>query len=148
MHFRCAMYFLICPCCLFVSLSVYIEASSLSNDNALYLSIVQTSTVFVSETVPALLWFFTVFSYALTWTPTVSMLGCYFEKRWPVAKALASTGEWIVTFFFTPFIQFLVDNYSWRGAMLVLGAVQLHQCVRSITRPLTVISDELFNRSK
>lgn len=74
-------------------------------------------------------WFSTGFIYALTWTPAVTMLGCYFEKQWPVAKALASPGEWIVTFLFTPFFQFLVDNYSWRGAMLVLGAVQLHLCV-------------------
>lgn len=47
--------------------------------------------VFVSETVPALL--STGFSYALTWTSTVSILACYFEKQWPFAKALASTGE-------------------------------------------------------
>lgn len=74
-------------------------------------------------------WFSMGFSYALTWTPIVTMLGCYFEMCRPFAKALANTGEWIITFLFTPFFQFQVDNYSWRGAMLVLGAVQLHMCV-------------------
>uniref|UniRef100_A0A9J8B5I3 Si:dkey-246g23.4 n=1 Tax=Cyprinus carpio carpio TaxID=630221 RepID=A0A9J8B5I3_CYPCA len=34
--------------------------------------------------------FLTGFGYALTWTPTVTMLGWYFEKRLPVANTLAS----------------------------------------------------------
>ncbi|XP_072551593.1 monocarboxylate transporter 7 [Salminus brasiliensis] len=81
--------------------------------------------------------FLTGFGYALTWTPTVTMLGCYFEKRRPLANALASAGECIITFLFTPFFQLLVDEYSWRGAMLVLGAVQLNLCVcGALLRPL------------
>uniref|UniRef100_A0A3B1KJJ7 Si:dkey-246g23.4 n=1 Tax=Astyanax mexicanus TaxID=7994 RepID=A0A3B1KJJ7_ASTMX len=81
--------------------------------------------------------FISGFGYALTWTPTVTMLGCYFEKRRPLANALASTGECIITFLFTPFFQLLVDEYSWRGAMLVLGAVQLNLCVcGALLRPL------------
>ncbi|KAM9480688.1 LOW QUALITY PROTEIN: monocarboxylate transporter 13 [Clarias gariepinus] len=74
--------------------------------------------------------------YALTWTPTVTMLGCYFEKQRPVSIALAGTGD----FLFTPFFQFLVDNYSWWGAMLVLGAVQLHCVCGTQLRPLTGIT--------
>ncbi|KAM4618193.1 monocarboxylate transporter 13 [Polymixia lowei] len=77
------------------------------------------------------------FGYALTWTPTVTMLACYFERRRPVANALASTGECILTFLLTPLFQFLVDSYSWRGAMLVLGGLQLHLCVCGmLLRPL------------
>ncbi|KAG7333355.1 hypothetical protein KOW79_003490 [Hemibagrus wyckioides] len=37
--------------------------------------------------------FRTGFGNALTWTPTVTMLGCYFEKQQPVAKFLSSAGE-------------------------------------------------------
>lgn len=51
------------------------------------------------------------FGYALTWTPTVTMLGLYFEKRRPVANALASAGECILTFVFTPLFQLLVDSF-------------------------------------
>ncbi|XP_066541710.1 monocarboxylate transporter 2 isoform X2 [Hoplias malabaricus] len=87
--------------------------------------------------------FLTGFGYALTWTPTVTMLGCYFEKRRPMANALASAGECIITFLFTPFFQLLVDVYSWRGAMLLLGAVLLNLCVcGALLRPLSDLSDQ------
>ncbi|XP_048025170.1 monocarboxylate transporter 13 [Megalobrama amblycephala] len=81
--------------------------------------------------------FLTGFGYALTWTPTVTMLGWYFEKRRPVANALASTGECLLTFVLTPSFQFMVDQYSWRGAMLILGALQLNLCLcGALLRPL------------
>lgn len=77
------------------------------------------------------------FGYALTWTPTVTMLGWYFDKRRPVANALASTGECILTFILNPSFQFMVDQYSWRGAMLILGALQLNLCLcGALLRPL------------
>ncbi|XP_035499305.2 monocarboxylate transporter 13 [Scophthalmus maximus] len=69
------------------------------------------------------------FGYALTWTPTVTMLGLYFEKRRPMANALSSAGECILTFVLTPLFQLLIDTYSWRGALLILGGLQLNLCV-------------------
>ncbi|KAM6946119.1 monocarboxylate transporter 13 [Aplochiton taeniatus] len=81
--------------------------------------------------------FLTGLGYALTWTPTVTMLGCYFERRRPMANALASAGECVFTFLLTPLFQLLVDTYSWRGAMLVLGGLQLNLCVCGmLLRPL------------
>ncbi|KAF3689095.1 Monocarboxylate transporter 12 [Channa argus] len=77
------------------------------------------------------------FGYALTWTPTVTMLGLYFEKRRPVANALASAGECILTFLLTPLIQLLIDSFSWRGALLIVGGLQLNLCVCGmLLRPL------------
>ncbi|XP_034540647.1 monocarboxylate transporter 2 [Notolabrus celidotus] len=82
------------------------------------------------------------FGYALTWTPTVTMLGLYFEKRRPVANALASAGECILTFVLTPLFQLLIDSYSWRGALLILGGLQLNLCVCGmLLRPLKVLRD-------
>uniref|UniRef100_A0A673FPQ3 Si:dkey-246g23.4 n=1 Tax=Sinocyclocheilus rhinocerous TaxID=307959 RepID=A0A673FPQ3_9TELE len=61
--------------------------------------------------------------------------GC--THRRPVANVLASTGESILSFILTPSIQFMVDQYSWRGAMLILGALQLNLCLcRALLRPL------------
>ncbi|XP_061578525.1 monocarboxylate transporter 13 [Cololabis saira] len=75
--------------------------------------------------------------YALTWTPTVTMLGMYFEKRRPVANAMASSGECIITFVLTPLFQLLIDSFSWRGALLILGGLQLNMCVCGmLLRPL------------
>ncbi|XP_044049848.1 monocarboxylate transporter 13 [Siniperca chuatsi] len=77
------------------------------------------------------------FGYALTWTPTVTMLGLYFEQRRPMANALASAGECILTFVLTPLFQLLIDSYSWRGALLILGGLQLNLCVCGmLLRPL------------
>ncbi|CAL9697213.1 unnamed protein product [Knipowitschia caucasica] len=73
--------------------------------------------------------FFNGLGYALTWTPTVTMVGLYFDRKRPVANALSSAGECIFTFVFTPLSQWLIDSYSWRGAMLILGGLQLNLCV-------------------
>ncbi|GAA6233842.1 monocarboxylate transporter 2-like [Lates japonicus] len=82
------------------------------------------------------------FGYALTWTPTVTMLGLYFEKRRPMANALASAGECILTFVLTPLFQLLIDSYSWRGALLILGGLQLNLCVCGmLLRPLKAPRD-------
>ncbi|KAM8892522.1 monocarboxylate transporter 2 isoform 1-T2 [Spinachia spinachia] len=75
--------------------------------------------------------------YAMTWTPTVTMLGLYFEKRRPMANAVASAGECILTFVLTPLFQLLIDSYSWRGALLILGGLQFNLCVCGmLLRPL------------
>uniref|UniRef100_UPI0037E7050B monocarboxylate transporter 2 n=1 Tax=Semicossyphus pulcher TaxID=241346 RepID=UPI0037E7050B len=82
------------------------------------------------------------FGFALTWTPTVTMLGLYFEKRRPVANALASAGECVLTFVLTPLFQLLIDSYSWRGALLILGGLQLNLCVCGmLLRPLKTPRD-------
>nr|XP_046250717.1 monocarboxylate transporter 2 [Scatophagus argus]XP_046250718.1 monocarboxylate transporter 2 [Scatophagus argus] len=82
------------------------------------------------------------FGYALTWTPTVTMVGMYFEKKRPMANALASAGECILTFVLTPLFQLLIDNYSWRGALLILGGLQLNLCVCGmLLRPLKASTD-------
>lgn len=82
------------------------------------------------------------FGYALTWTPTVTMLGLYFEKRRPMANALSSSGECILTFVLTPLFQLLIDSFSWRGALLILGGLQLNLCVCGmLLRPLKTTRD-------
>lgn len=65
------------------------------------------------------------------------MVGLYFEKRRPLANALASAGECVLTFALTPLFQLLIDSFSWRGALLILGGLQLNLCVCGILlRPL------------
>uniref|UniRef100_M3ZT45 Si:dkey-246g23.4 n=1 Tax=Xiphophorus maculatus TaxID=8083 RepID=M3ZT45_XIPMA len=82
------------------------------------------------------------FGYALTWTPAVTMLGMYFNRRLPVANALASAGECILTFSLTPLFQLLIDSFSWRGALLILGGLQLNLCVCGmLLRPLRAPRD-------
>uniref|UniRef100_W5M2U0 Si:dkey-246g23.4 n=1 Tax=Lepisosteus oculatus TaxID=7918 RepID=W5M2U0_LEPOC len=83
------------------------------------------------------------FGYALTWTPTVTMLGRYFERRRPMANGLASAGECVVTFLISPLFQFLVDCYTWRGAILILGGIELNLCVcGALLRPIHLRQDD------
>ncbi|MEQ2269712.1 hypothetical protein XENORESO_008545, partial [Xenotaenia resolanae] len=85
------------------------------------------------------------FGYALTWTPAVTMLGMYFEKKRPVVNALASAGECILTFSLTPLFQLLIDSFSWRGALLILGGLQLNLCVCGmLLRPLKTLRDGTY----
>lgn len=75
------------------------------------------------------------------------MLGMYFEKRRPLANALSSAGECIFTFVLTPLFQLLIDSYSWRGALLILGGLQLHLCVcgmllRPLAPPRQLVAEE------
>lgn len=77
------------------------------------------------------------------------MLGLYFEKRRPVANALASAGECILTFVLTPLFQLLIDSYSWRGALLILGGLQLNLCVCGmLLRPLKATRDVTCDKAE
>lgn len=59
-----------------------------------------------------------------------------------MANALASAGECVLTFVLTPLFQLLIDSYSWRGALLILGGLQLNLCVCGmLLRPLKATRD-------
>ncbi|XP_060685862.1 monocarboxylate transporter 13-like isoform X1 [Hemiscyllium ocellatum] len=71
------------------------------------------------------------------WVPSVSLVTQYFTERRPLANALASCGECVFTFIFTPFYQWLVDQMSWRQAMMIIAGIQLNLCVcGALMRPL------------
>ncbi|XP_048395335.2 monocarboxylate transporter 13-like isoform X2 [Stegostoma tigrinum] len=63
------------------------------------------------------------------WVPSVSLVTQYFTERRPLANAIASCGECVFTFIFTPFYQWLVDQMSWRQAMMIIAGIQLNLCV-------------------
>ncbi|KAL4657087.1 monocarboxylate transporter 13-like [Arapaima gigas] len=80
--------------------------------------------------------------YAVCWTPTMTMLALYFQRRRPMANALASVGECIITFLITPFFQLLVDWYSWQGTMLILAGLERNLCLcGALLRPLRLARD-------
>lgn len=47
----------------------------------------------------------------------------YFNKRRALATGIAECGAGAGTLIFAPFVQYLVSDYGWRGAMLILSAV-------------------------
>ncbi|XP_041063936.1 monocarboxylate transporter 13-like isoform X4 [Carcharodon carcharias] len=73
--------------------------------------------------------FLTGLGNGFAWIPSVSLVTQYFTERRPLANALASCGECVFTFIFTPFYQWLVDLMSWRQAMMIIAGIQLNLCV-------------------
>uniref|UniRef100_A0A3Q3LJG0 Monocarboxylate transporter 13 n=1 Tax=Mastacembelus armatus TaxID=205130 RepID=A0A3Q3LJG0_9TELE len=74
---------------------------------------------------------------AFSWIPANSMVSHYFVHWRPIAYAIASSGECVFAIMFGPFFQWLIEMYSWQGALLIIGGMQLNLCVcGALMRPL------------
>ncbi|KAL0964561.1 hypothetical protein UPYG_G00325650 [Umbra pygmaea] len=75
--------------------------------------------------------------FALSYTPAVAMVGSYFNERKALAYGIAMSGSGIGTFILAPAVQLLIEHYSWRGALLILGGFVSNLCVcGALMRPL------------
>ncbi|KAM4607415.1 monocarboxylate transporter 12-B-like [Polymixia lowei] len=75
--------------------------------------------------------------FALSYTPAVAMVGRYFNERKALAYGIAMSGSGIGTFVLAPAVQLLIEQYSWRGALLILGGFVSNLCVcGALMRPL------------
>ncbi|XP_067908655.1 monocarboxylate transporter 12-like isoform X1 [Heterodontus francisci] len=80
--------------------------------------------------------------YALAYSPAISIVGQYFCKRKAMAYGLAMSGSGIGTFVLAPVVQLLIEQYSWRGALLILGGLVANICVcGALLRPLSLVED-------
>uniref|UniRef100_A0A665WFQ0 Monocarboxylate transporter 13 n=1 Tax=Echeneis naucrates TaxID=173247 RepID=A0A665WFQ0_ECHNA len=74
---------------------------------------------------------------SFSWIPANSMVSHYFVRWRPIAYAIASSGECVFAMMFSPFFQWLIETYSWQGALLIIGGLQLNLCVcGALMRPL------------
>ncbi|KAL2078343.1 hypothetical protein ACEWY4_026028 [Coilia grayii] len=75
--------------------------------------------------------------FALCYTPAIAMVGVYFSERKALAYGIAMSGSGIGTFILAPVVQLLIDYYSWRGALLILGGFASNLCVcGAVLRPI------------
>ncbi|XP_036449573.1 monocarboxylate transporter 12-B [Colossoma macropomum] len=75
--------------------------------------------------------------FAFSYTPAIAMVGTYFKERKALAYGIAMSGTGIGTFILAPVVQLLIELYSWRGALLILGGLVSHLCVcGALMRPL------------
>ncbi|XP_064175786.1 monocarboxylate transporter 12-B isoform X1 [Anguilla rostrata] len=75
--------------------------------------------------------------FALCYTPSIAMVGTYFCERKALAYGIAMSGSGIGTFVLAPVVQLLIDHYSWRGALLILGGLVSNLCVcGALLRPV------------
>ncbi|NWW54238.1 MOT2 protein, partial [Pedionomus torquatus] len=74
---------------------------------------------------------------SFSWTPAISIVSHYFSKKRALANAIASAGECAFAFTFGPFFQWLISQYGWKGALLIIAGIQLNICVCGVLmRPL------------
>uniref|UniRef100_A0AAY4C2E3 Major facilitator superfamily (MFS) profile domain-containing protein n=1 Tax=Denticeps clupeoides TaxID=299321 RepID=A0AAY4C2E3_9TELE len=75
--------------------------------------------------------------FALSYTPAVAMVGIYFRERTALAYGIAMSGSGIGTFLLAPVVQLLIEYYTWRGALLIVGGLLSHLCVcGALMKPL------------
>ncbi|XP_051837578.1 monocarboxylate transporter 12 [Antechinus flavipes] len=80
--------------------------------------------------------------FALCYSPAIAMVGKYFNKRRALAYGIATSGSGIGTFILAPVVQLLIEQFSWRGALLILGGFVLNLCVcGALMRPITLKED-------
>ncbi|XP_066279002.1 monocarboxylate transporter 13-like [Branchiostoma lanceolatum] len=79
----------------------------------------------------------TGFGVSLTYSPSLAMVGKYFHKRHATANGIAISGTGVSMFILSPLFQFLIDEFGWKGALLIFAAIALNGCVcGALLRPL------------
>ncbi|MED6263717.1 hypothetical protein CHARACLAT_007318 [Characodon lateralis] len=74
---------------------------------------------------------------SFSWIPAISMVNHYFSRWRPIAYAIASSGECVLAIVFSPLFKWLIEMYSWQGALLIIGGLQFNLCVcGALMRPL------------
>lgn len=69
------------------------------------------------------------FGLSLCFVAAVVIVAYYFDKRRSFATGLSVCGSGIGTFIFAPLTQYLIDEYGWRGATLILAGFFLNLAV-------------------
>ncbi|KAK5646514.1 hypothetical protein RI129_004978 [Pyrocoelia pectoralis] len=75
--------------------------------------------------------------FGLIYLPAIVSVTTYFEKKRSLATGIAVCGSGLGTFIFAPVINLLLQEYGWRGAMLIISALVL-ECIifGALFRPL------------
>ncbi|PSN54235.1 hypothetical protein C0J52_09250, partial [Blattella germanica] len=68
----------------------------------------------------------TGFGFGLIYLPAIVSVTCYFEKYRSLATGIAVCGSGLGTFAFAPLTEYLITEYGWRGAMLIIAALVLN----------------------
>ena len=69
--------------------------------------------------------------------PTIVTVGHYFKKKRALATGIAVCGSGVGGFVFAPLCEFLIAEYTWKGAMWVISGICLNGVVvTALLRPL------------
>lgn len=75
--------------------------------------------------------------FGLMYLPSIVSVTCYFEKKRAFATGIAVCGAGLGTFALAPLTEYLVEQYAWKGAMLIISGLVLNCTVfGALFRPL------------
>lgn len=75
--------------------------------------------------------------FGLIYLPSIVIVGQYFEKRRSLALGLSMSGMGCGIFVFSPVSKYLIDEYGWKGALLIEAGFILNCAVcGALFRPL------------
>ncbi|XP_021932288.1 monocarboxylate transporter 12 isoform X3 [Zootermopsis nevadensis] len=82
------------------------------------------------------------FGFGLIYLPAIVSVTCYFEKYRSLATGIAVCGSGLGTFLFAPISEYLITEYGWRGALLIIAAVVLNCIILgALFRPIPDIRE-------
>lgn len=82
------------------------------------------------------------------WVACVVTVSHYFKDKRAFAMGLAVCGSGIGTFIFAPLTEYLVEKYTWKGAVLIEAGIMLNCVVGGMFfRPLP-LSEKLINKEE
>lgn len=64
--------------------------------------------------------------FGLMYLPSIVVVGYYFDKKRALATGIAVCGSGIGTFVLAPLLTFLVEEYGWRGCVVIVGGLLLN----------------------
>lgn len=77
------------------------------------------------------------FGFGLIYLPAIVSVTMYFEKYRSLATGIAVCGSGFGTVIFSPLIDFFINEFGWRGTMVILSAIVLNCIVFGVMfRPL------------
>lgn len=82
------------------------------------------------------------------WVACIVTVGHYFKDKRAFAMGLAVCGSGIGTFIFAPLTEYLVEQYTWKGAVLIEAGIMLNCVVGGMLfRPLP-LSEKMINKEE
>ncbi|XP_070574003.1 monocarboxylate transporter 12-like [Ptychodera flava] len=63
------------------------------------------------------------FGYAIIMPACIGVIAFFIRKRFALANVLAGCGAGLAVFIFPPLLQILIENYGWRGSVIVFSAL-------------------------
>ncbi|KAK3777079.1 hypothetical protein RRG08_008925 [Elysia crispata] len=80
----------------------------------------------------------------MQYLPSLALIPFYFQKKRSFAMGIAMSGSGVGTFLYPTFLIWLEEQYTWRGAMLIVSGLILNVAVcGALLRPLEITEEDL-----